>query len=119
MTPLPSLLQMVTDPITLVIALDKAGTARGELYLDDGRSYAFQVGACILACVPCVRASVRACIGGARRQAGNMTHRSASRESLLSQAVPTARLHIFAAAAAAAAAAALFPPSMVSLIRCV
>ncbi|PSC68247.1 putative glucan 1,3-alpha-glucosidase [Micractinium conductrix] len=43
--PRRSTTQMVTDPITLVIALDKAGTARGELYLDDGRSYAFQRGA--------------------------------------------------------------------------
>jgi len=34
---------MATDPITLIIALDKAGQAAGELYVDDGRSYAFQV----------------------------------------------------------------------------
>lgn len=35
---------MVRDPVTLVFALDKRGEAAGELYVDDGRSFAFQVG---------------------------------------------------------------------------
>lgn len=35
---------MARDPITLVIALDRQGQASGELYVDDGRSFAFQVG---------------------------------------------------------------------------
>ena len=30
---------MKHDPLTLRVALSKAGTARGELYLDDGESY--------------------------------------------------------------------------------
>ena len=30
---------MKRDPFTLRVALSKAGTARGELYLDDGESY--------------------------------------------------------------------------------
>lgn len=30
---------MNRDPLTLRVALNKAGTARGELYLDDGESY--------------------------------------------------------------------------------
>ncbi len=29
------------DPLTLVVALDGSGAAKGDLYLDDGRSYAF------------------------------------------------------------------------------
>ncbi|EFN50503.1 hypothetical protein CHLNCDRAFT_59508 [Chlorella variabilis] len=37
--------QMAGDPISLVVALDKSGQAAGELYVDDGRSYAFQRGA--------------------------------------------------------------------------
>lgn len=36
---------MAADPLTLVIALDRSGAATGELYTDDGRSYAFQRGA--------------------------------------------------------------------------
>lgn len=43
--PRRSTVQMAGDPITLVIALDKAGQAWGELYVDDGRSYAFLRGA--------------------------------------------------------------------------
>lgn len=35
---------MADDPYTLVVALDAAGTAAGELYLDDGRSFAFERG---------------------------------------------------------------------------
>ena len=34
---------MAKDPITLIIALDREGSAVGELYVDDGSSYAFQV----------------------------------------------------------------------------
>ncbi len=36
---------MVHDPLTLVVALDSVGSAAGELYVDDGRSFAFQRGA--------------------------------------------------------------------------
>ncbi len=36
---------MATDSITLIILLDRHGKSRGELYLDDGKSYAFQRGA--------------------------------------------------------------------------
>ncbi|OAJ37491.1 hypothetical protein BDEG_21506 [Batrachochytrium dendrobatidis JEL423] len=32
------------DPYTLIVALDKSGAATGTLYVDDGRSYAFQKG---------------------------------------------------------------------------
>jgi mannosyl-oligosaccharide alpha-1,3-glucosidase len=35
---------MKQDPFTLSIALDKNGTARGELYLDDGEGYAHRQG---------------------------------------------------------------------------
>jgi alpha 1,3-glucosidase len=35
---------MWQDPYTLVVALSKEGTARGELYSDDGDSFAFQQG---------------------------------------------------------------------------
>lgn len=35
---------MLGDPLTLIIALDKQYSARGDLYLDDGHSYAFQRG---------------------------------------------------------------------------
>jgi len=35
---------MKRDPFTLRVALSKAGTARGELYLDDGETYAYQHG---------------------------------------------------------------------------
>lgn len=35
---------MKNDPFTLRVALSKAGTARGELYLDDGESYSHQQG---------------------------------------------------------------------------
>lgn len=35
---------MADDPLTLIIALDASGAAAGDLYLDDGRSYAFQRG---------------------------------------------------------------------------
>ena len=35
---------MNSDPMTLIIALDANGEAQGELYLDDGRSFAFQRG---------------------------------------------------------------------------
>lgn len=48
--PLPPSLQMARDPITLVIALDRQGQASGELYVDDGRSFAFQV--CIARLLP-------------------------------------------------------------------
>ncbi|KAL4422944.1 hypothetical protein ABPG75_009141 [Micractinium tetrahymenae] len=43
--PRRSTAQMAHDPITLVVALDKKGEASGELYVDDGRSFAFQRGA--------------------------------------------------------------------------
>jgi len=33
---------METDPITLIVALNASGEAHGELYVDDGKSYAFQ-----------------------------------------------------------------------------
>ena len=36
---------MHDDPITLVVAPDKEGKARGTLYLDDGKSFAYQQGA--------------------------------------------------------------------------
>jgi len=35
---------MAADPVTLVVALDAAGAAAGDLYLDDGHSYAFRRG---------------------------------------------------------------------------
>jgi alpha 1,3-glucosidase len=35
---------MAADPVTLVIALDANGEAQGDLYLDDGHSFAFQRG---------------------------------------------------------------------------
>ena len=36
---------MSDDPITLIVSLDRSGSASsGDLYLDDGRSYAFQRG---------------------------------------------------------------------------
>ncbi|KAL6767918.1 GLC2A [Auxenochlorella protothecoides x Auxenochlorella symbiontica] len=35
---------MAKDPLTLVVALDRSGGARGDLYMDDGRSYAYQAG---------------------------------------------------------------------------
>ena len=35
---------MKRDPFTLTVALDTAGTARGELYLDDGESFAHESG---------------------------------------------------------------------------
>lgn len=35
---------MKLDPFTLRVALDKAGTARGELYLDDGETYSYRDG---------------------------------------------------------------------------
>jgi alpha 1,3-glucosidase len=35
---------MKNDPFTLLIALDKEGSANGELYLDDGESYAHEEG---------------------------------------------------------------------------
>ena len=36
---------MVKDPFTLVVALDESGNAEGDLYLDDGHSFAFTKGA--------------------------------------------------------------------------
>lgn len=39
--------QMVNDPYTLVIALNSSQKAEGELYIDDGRSFAFTKGAYI------------------------------------------------------------------------
>jgi len=39
-----STVAMSNDPVTLIIALDRSGKAHGDLYLDDGRSYAFQRG---------------------------------------------------------------------------
>jgi len=38
---------MARDPLTLVVALDGAGRAAGELYDDDGRSFAFRRGVCL------------------------------------------------------------------------
>ncbi|EJD46904.1 alpha-glucosidase [Auricularia subglabra TFB-10046 SS5] len=38
---------MKRDPFTLTVALDRDGKAQGELYLDDGESYAFQQGALV------------------------------------------------------------------------
>ena len=35
---------MKNDPFTLRVALSKKGGARGELYLDDGESYAYRAG---------------------------------------------------------------------------
>lgn len=35
---------MASDPFTLVVALDWDGKASGDLYVDDGRSYAFKRG---------------------------------------------------------------------------
>eukprot|EP00879_Flechtneria_rotunda_P012458 GHRR01013010.1.p1 GENE.GHRR01013010.1~~GHRR01013010.1.p1 ORF type:complete len:687 (+),score=194.43 GHRR01013010.1:1218-3278(+) len=35
---------MLNDPFTLMVALDKSGSATGDLYLDDGRSFAFTKG---------------------------------------------------------------------------
>eukprot|EP00210_Caulerpa_lentillifera_P000550 g531.t1 len=32
---------MALDPITLIVALNERGEARGEIYIDDGRSFAF------------------------------------------------------------------------------
>lgn len=34
----------VRDPFTLIVALDKDGKASGDLYLDDGHSFAFKRG---------------------------------------------------------------------------
>lgn len=42
--PRRSTASMAGDPMTLVVALDEAGAAQGELYLDDGHSYAFRRG---------------------------------------------------------------------------
>lgn len=42
--PRRSTAQMTRDPLTLVVALDASGGANGDLYLDDGRSYAFKRG---------------------------------------------------------------------------
>lgn len=36
---------MAADPFTLVVALDESGKAEGDLYLDDGHSFAFTKGA--------------------------------------------------------------------------
>lgn len=36
---------MVNDPFTLIVALDEGGKASGDLYLDDGHSFAFTKGA--------------------------------------------------------------------------
>lgn len=35
--------QMHGDPVTLVVSLDGQGRAEGDLYMDDGRSFAFMV----------------------------------------------------------------------------
>ena len=37
-------LLMQGDPYTLVVALDKAGKASGEVYLDDGKTFAYERG---------------------------------------------------------------------------
>lgn len=47
-TPRRSSAGMAKDPYTLAIALDKAGTASGELYVDDGESYEYEKGAFVL-----------------------------------------------------------------------
>lgn len=39
---------MAGDPYTLVVALDKKGCAEGELFLDDGKSYAYESGEYVL-----------------------------------------------------------------------
>lgn len=39
---------MATDPYTLVVALDRSGSAVGELYLDDGQSFDYKSGAFVL-----------------------------------------------------------------------
>ena len=39
--------QMHNDPFTLWIALDSSGSARGDLYVDDGHSFAYQRGSYI------------------------------------------------------------------------
>lgn len=36
--------QMTGDPFTLWVALNETGSAQGDLYIDDGRSFAFQKG---------------------------------------------------------------------------
>lgn len=36
---------MTSDPYTLVVALDEHGEAKGDLFTDDGSSYAYQQGA--------------------------------------------------------------------------
>ncbi|KAJ4293472.1 glucosidase II [Kalmusia sp. IMI 367209] len=38
---------MKFDPFTLVVVLDKAGSAKGELYLDDGETFDYEAGAYI------------------------------------------------------------------------
>jgi hypothetical protein len=48
---------MAGDPFTLVVALDEYGQASGDLYLDDGSSFAFAQGAylhrrCVAAMLP-------------------------------------------------------------------
>lgn len=55
---------MANDPVTLVVALDGDGKAVGDLYLDDGRSFAFAQGhylhrRCVLA-----DAAAGLCVGG-------------------------------------------------------
>ena len=35
---------MARDPLTLVVALDAAGAAAGDIYVDDGRSFAYRRG---------------------------------------------------------------------------
>ncbi|XP_071696855.1 probable glucan 1,3-alpha-glucosidase [Rutidosis leptorrhynchoides] len=39
-----STVQMENDPYTLVITVDSSGTAEGEIYIDDGKSYDFKQG---------------------------------------------------------------------------
>lgn len=41
----------LADPYTLVLALDDKGEATGSLYVDDGRSFAFQKGQYLHRCV--------------------------------------------------------------------